>query len=75
MNFFRQMKIPFPYTTVGIGVALGIGAAMLLQRVFWQKTPCPIHIYAGLMLVGALVGGILGLCYFLLVEVCFLELS
>lgn len=65
----------FPWTHVGVGVFLGLIAAITLQRVLFRDTPAGIHIHCGVALVGALIGGFLGVCYHVLAGWCGLELS
>ena len=73
LNFLRQMGIrDFPYTTVGVFVFLALLVAMVIGYAFRESITGRPHIHFALVLVGALVGGFLGISFHLLVENCFL---
>lgn len=76
LKFLQYMgMMSFPYTSVAIGVMLGLAIAFGIKLTFLRSTPMGIHVNVGLIVIGVLIGAFLALCWYLLEGVCRFTLS
>jgi branched-subunit amino acid ABC-type transport system permease component len=71
MNFLRMMGMrEFPWGTLIGWAAFGLFVAVAIRATFLRDSELKLHVNIGIALVAAIVGGILGICYYVVVDHC-----